>query len=336
LNNSPKDFALFKHDYFINKDKYESIDNIPWQIKPIWVNRDQIPDELSNSDFSKHAEVNIALEIGKNVIKAKNYGLMIESILSKPKFILFLRNTKKFDYYKLNFNKLQKQQSIELTEKDRLINIYHNGMHVAAFSKIHFDVEINNDEFRKAGFNIEKFEEKEGVYKFKDEYGEIKSIPVKLGLLSSTRMTFASQIKDNNVVKLDKSHSILYNYLPTSDQRFGFPFLINADFITNTSREFILKENKWNQYLMYHIGKNCVDCLSALCNVQEAVGGIASRRYINTYLSLLPEALLNEEDEELSEINKAFNRGFLSSVNKVAFIVNSQGATSNTPSIKSS
>lgn len=333
LANSPRDLEQFEIDYNENKSKYENIDNIPWQIKPIWVNKNEFPEELLKSEFLKHAEVNIALEIGENVINSKNYAFMIESILSKPKFILFLRNTTRFDYYRVDSNQLQKQQSIELKEKDNLIDISHNDFHVATFSKIHFDVEINNDEFRKAGFSIEKFEEKAGVFKFKDEYGEIKSIPEKLGLLSSTRMTFASQIKDNEVVKLDKSHSILYNYLPTSDQRFGFPFLINADFITNTSREFILKENKWNQYLMYHIGKNCVECLYSLCNVQERAEGKVIRKYVKTYLSLLPESLLNEDDEELSEINKAFNLGFLSSVNQSAFIVNMLGEVKNTSEI---
>jgi hypothetical protein len=333
LTNSPRDLEQFEIDYNENRIKYENIDNIPWQIKPIWVNKNEFPEELLKSEFLRHAEVNIALEIGENVIHSKNYAFMIESILSKPKFILFLRNTTRFDYYKLDSSRLHKQQSIELNEKDNLIDITHNDIHVATFSKIHFDVEINNDEFRKAGFTIEKFEEKEGVFKFKDEYGEIKSIPEKLGLLSSTRMTFASQIKDGEVIKLDKSHSILYNYLPTSDQRFGFPFLVNADFITNTSREFILKENKWNQYLMFHIGKNCVDCLVSLCHVQESVDGKEIRKYLKSYLSLLPETLLNEDDEELSEINKAFNRGFLSSVNKVAFIVNSLGAVKSTSEI---
>ena len=333
LANSPRDLEQFEIDYKENKNKYENIDNIPWQIKPIWVNKNEFPEELLKSEFLKHAEVNIALEIGQNVINAKNYAFMIESILSKPKFILFLRNTTRFDYYRLDSNQLEKQQSIELKEKDNLIDISHNDIHIATFSKIHFDVEINNDEFRKAGFNIEKFEEKEGVFKFKDEYGEIKSIPEKLGLLSSTRMTFASQIKDGEVIKLDKSHSILYNYLPTSDQRFGFPFLINADFITNTSREFILKENKWNQYLMYHIGKNCVECLSSLCNMQEAIEGTSVRKYIKSYLNLLPESLLNEDDEELSEINKAFNRGFLSSINDVGFIVDNYNSVKNTSEI---
>jgi hypothetical protein len=321
LSNSPKDHELFQIDYLKNKDKYENIDNVPWQIKPIWINKSQLSKELINSDFFKHAEVNIALEIGENVINSKKYSSMVESILGKPKFILFLRNTRKFEYYKLESDYLEKKQSIELHDNGNLMSISHNDNHVATFSKIHFDVEINNREFQKAGFNVEKFEEKPGVFKFKDEYGEIKSIPEKLGLLSSTRITFASQIKDNEVVKLDKSHSILYNYLPTSDQRFGFPFLVNADFITNTSREFILKENKWNQYLMHHIGQNCVRCLSSLCEVQELIQGKLVRKYVKSYLTLLPDFLLNEDDEELSEINKAFNSGFLSSVNTTNFII---------------
>lgn len=323
LENSPRDFELFKTEYEKNKDKWDRIDNIPWQIKPIWVDKEMYPEELVHSEFVKHAEVNIALEIGENTIKAKNYAAMIGNILSKPKFILFLRNTVNFDYYKLGEDGLMPQQTIALREKGHLIEIVHNDQAVETFSKIHFDVEISNDEFKDAGFDIEKYEEKPGLFKFKDAYGEIKSIPEKLSMLSSTRITFASQIKEGKIIRLDKNNSILYNYLPTSDQRFGFPFLINADFITNTSREFILKENKWNHYLMYHIGIKCVECITQLSKIGEQAGVLNSRKYTETYLNLLPESLLQEEDEELSEINKSFNRGFLKSLNEKAFVVNS-------------
>ncbi|WP_027880318.1 sacsin N-terminal ATP-binding-like domain-containing protein [Mesoflavibacter zeaxanthinifaciens] len=321
LENSPRELAQFKLDYEHNKHKYNNIDNIPWQIKPIWVKRKEIPEELFFSEFSKHAEVNIALDIGENTIKAKNYAVMIENILSKPKFILFLRNTTKFDYYKLNENELAKQQTIELKEQNNLIDILHNEEHFATFSKIYFDIKINNEEFKNAGFDIEKYEEKPGLNKFKDEFGEIKSIPEKLGSLSSTRITFASQIKDDDIVKLEKSQSILYNYLPTSDQRFGFPFLINADFITNTSREFILKENKWNHYLMFHIGKKCIECIAKLVTDSNSTNKTPIKKYINSYLRLLPDRLLNDKDEELGDINKAFNRGIYKSLDTVAFIV---------------
>lgn len=321
LENDPRELAQFKLDYEQNKYKYDNIDNIPWQIKPIWVKRKELPEELSLSKFSKHAEVNIALDIGENTIKAKNYAVMIENILSKPKFILFLRNTTKFDYFKLDKNELAKQQTIELKEQNNLIDILHNEDHFATYSKIYFDIKINNEEFKNAGFDIEKYEEKPGFYKFKDKFGEIKSIPEKLGSLSSTRITFASQIKDDNIVRLEKSQSILYNYLPTSDQRFGFPFLINADFITNTSREFVLTENKWNHYLMFNIGKKCIECIAKLVTDSDSTNAAPIKKYINSYLSLLPDRLLNDKDEELGDINKAFNRGIYKSLDTIAFVV---------------
>ena len=314
LKNSPWDLEQFNIDYQNNKDKYDNIDNVPWQIKPIWVERNQFPEELLNSSFVKHSEVNIALEIGAETLKSKEYADMIERLLSKPRFILFLRNTKKFEFFILEDNSLIKKQEIELIEIDEFIQINHNDENVATFSKSDFDLEINNEEFKKAGFSMERYEERPGVFKFKDEYGEIKSIPEKLGTLKSTRITFASQVTNNEIVKLDKGQSVLFNYLPTSDQRFGFPFLVNADFISNTSREFILKENKWNHYLFYHIGRKAIEWVAILGNIKDLAKGkryfTFRKHYCNQWMFAEAVWNLRWQKSTLQSLSLYYRAGF--------------------------
>ena len=90
-----KDFEL---EYRGKENEYTNIDKIPWQIKPIWVEQGSIPTELSSSQFSKNNPVAIALEIGENILRQKDYNGMILGLLKEPRFLLFLRNTKGFKY----------------------------------------------------------------------------------------------------------------------------------------------------------------------------------------------------------------------------------------------
>jgi hypothetical protein len=134
------------------------------------------PEELLKSEFLRHAEVNIALEIGENVIHSKNYAFMIESILSKPKFILFLRNTTRFDYYKLDSSRLHKQQSIELNEKDNLIDITHNDIHVATFSKNSFlMLKLTMMNFEKQDLLLRSLRRKKVFLNLKMNMGKLKA-----------------------------------------------------------------------------------------------------------------------------------------------------------------
>jgi hypothetical protein len=322
LGSRPRELERFRIDYEENRGTWEDVDNIPWQIKPIWVEWNELPEELAGSAFSRYAEVNIALRIGEATIRAKNYDAMISGILARPRFMLFLRNTQRFEYFGPATDPSRPMQSISLVHRNRLIEIIHNGEPIATYTKIQFDVAIGNGEFAEAGFNIEKFEDRPGRFRFRDGFGELKSIPEKLCMLEITGMTFASEIREGRVVALDRSYSILYNYLPTSDQRFGFRFLVNADFITNTSREFILKENLWNHYLMYHIGRNFLGFLTSLVSDD---GGKANGYYAGSYLDLLPDSLLDEDDDELAAINRSFNRGLVKGVEEYAFIVDEKG-----------
>lgn len=50
-----------------------------------------------------------------------------------------------------------------------------------------------------------------------------------------TQISFAAKVEDGKIVKLD--NSVLYAYLPTSVNDFGFNFIVNADFLLAANRE---------------------------------------------------------------------------------------------------
>ena len=255
-NLTPKAKKEFEIEYKDREKEYTLIDKIPWQIKPIWVEPDTMPLELSSSPFAKNRQVSIALEISENILRQKDYHGMILGLLREPRFLLFLRNTKGFRYSKISDQNSKSIIDISVKEKNDIIGVYSNEVLIASYIKHAFTISITNEDFIKAGLNFQKREIEGGKIEFFDNNGnKLDNIPEKLGRLDKTIITLSAKMDKYAIDKLDKEDSILFNYLPTSDQRFGFPFLVNADFVSKTDREFIQIENKWNHYIFYQLGQ---------------------------------------------------------------------------------
>jgi len=101
--------------------------------------------------------------------------------------------------------------------------------------------------------------------------------------------------------------------------------LVNADFVSKTDREFIQIENKWNHYLFYQIGLRCIEWIADLGSITYDYDGRKLFTYAKTYLNLLPDSLLDEQNEELSSINKSFNSGFQEAIREIKFIIDIDG-----------
>ena len=67
-----------------------NMDEIPWQIKPIWEERYRLPKEVQKEDSYFLSPVGIALNVGAD--KITTYNTRIPYLLSEPRFTLFLRN----------------------------------------------------------------------------------------------------------------------------------------------------------------------------------------------------------------------------------------------------
>lgn len=325
-NLTPKAKKEFEIEYKGREHEFTIIDKIPWQIKPIWVESGTIPKELSTSSFGNNRQVSIALEISENILRQKDYDGMIVGLLKEPRFLLFLRNTKGFKYLNVSDQSTNTIIDISVRERNDVLSVYNNEVLTASYIKHEFTININNDDFIRAGLNFKKREVEGGKIEFYDNEGnKLDNIPEKLGRLDKTVIILSAKIDRYLIEKLEKEDSILFNYLPTSDQRFGFPFLVNADFVSKTDREFIQIENKWNHYLFFHLGQKCIEWLSILSKATHEIQGKRLFSYAKTYLNLLPEKLLDENNKELSSINIAFNKGLMDAIQSIAFIIDNNG-----------
>jgi hypothetical protein len=315
----------FEIEFRGRETEFTNIDKIPWQIKPIWMEQKNVNSELRNSNFMANNQVAIALEIGESILRQKDYHGMILGLLKEPRFLLFLRKTKGFKYIGLANDK---EQIIDIAIKEEVNNlgVYSNDELIASYIKDEFEINIGNDDFVKAGLNFQKREIEGGKIEFFDNEGrKLENIPEKLGRLDKTIISLSAKVNRYEIEKLDKDESILFNYLPTSDQRFGFPFLVNADFVCKTDREFIQIENKWNHYIFYNLGRISIEWIAKLGGTKHEYKEKSHYSYPKTYLNLLPEDLLDEENEELASINIAFNKGLKDALETTSFIIDAKG-----------
>jgi len=312
----------FEKQYKGKEMEFLSIDNIPWQIKPIWVENQLIPQEIRVSPFNDSTyQVAIALNVGEEVINdsEKDYNRMIIQLIQEPRFLLFLRHSEKLSYKRLYPEGVQEATiDVEVKRKKDSIIVSKNNQIISNYIKRDIEISLNNDDFINAGLNFQKVVKKDKVAYVDVDGRPLDNIPEKLVNLSKTTISFAAQLNYNNIVPIPSDNSILFNYLPTSDSRFGFHFLINGDFVCKTDREFIQVENKWNHYLFYHIGYNLIKWLADLAVETDNDNRFI---YLRTYLNLLPAELLDEDNEEQGSINKAFNNGIKKAIKNLPFLI---------------
>ena len=222
----------FEKEFKGREHKFTNIDQIPWQIKPIWYEYGSLDDQLKSSSFSKMHSVAIALRIENTVLKAKMYHSMINELLSRPRFLLFLRNTAELTYSSGVNQSGKGQVRVEVQRGESSLDLRVNGKLDSSFTKRDFEVLISNEAFVQSGVSFQKRELDNGKVEFFTHQGrKLRDIPEKLGFLEKSTVTLAALHHNSEIQRLREEESLLFNYLPTSDQRFGFPYLVNADFI---------------------------------------------------------------------------------------------------------
>ena len=89
---------------------------------------------------------------------------------------------------------------------------------------------------------------------------------------------------------------------------FGFNFIVNADFLLAANREQLHVKKIWNQFLFFEIGKLLIDWVASLSTV------------IPSYLEILPNSLLNEEETGILSLSTFFNKAFTEALESESFI----------------
>lgn len=247
-----------------------NMDEIPWQIKPIWEERYRLPKEIQKEDLFFSEPVGIALNVGRE--KIATYNSRISELLLKPQFTLFLRNVEEIAFESKDCDSIiiKKQTS-------------DSGI-----------VEI------KSNTTIENWITKDYIIDIPEETRDAiqneKLVPAKLKEATKTKITFAAKIENGVVCPID--NAVLYTYLPTKVDDFGFKFLINADFLTTASREQIHFKNIWNRFLFSQIGSLLLDWIKSLKDYKGALNLLPSQvddtenLLANDFYSSLKESLL--------------------------------------------
>lgn len=240
INSGNFSFAFDKHSPVYPADA--NMDEVPWQIKPIWEERYRLPKEVQNEKRFFNSPVAIALHVGTDNIQ--NYNRIIPKLMFHPRFVLFLRNIGNIIFEDSNGNTIE----IQKTFSSNTIQIHSNEVTENWIVK-DYVIPIPQET--------------------SDEIQNEKLIPAKLKEATLTKITFAAKIDDDKILPVD--NSVLYTYLPTKVNDFNFPFLINADFLTTASRESIHFKNIWNKFLFSQIGKLLVDWVETLNEYEGAL-----------------------------------------------------------------
>lgn len=312
-----EDKRIFLDMYRDSRMQFDGIRSIPWQLEPIW--SDTFPCDLGE-DFTS-SNVAIALKIGTNKIQGPNgYCAAIEDIIRNPKFMLFLRNTKRIDF---------NGKSVSKNVKDGVIIIKNsfNADKVECFKREDFEAKISNDIFENSGIDlritVDKSDEGTGKIleaKFVDlDDQEFENIPKKIAINSSTSISFAVPLDDNGSVmpKLHREEISMFAFLPTLVKDFKFPFFVNANFILDPPRQRILGDNPWNFYLMQEIAK-CIVRWSASLNLKKDKNA----------LNVLVSEYFAEDIADTKQLAQHFNISYKNALESESFVLNHKGGLS--------
>jgi hypothetical protein len=233
---------------FDESNKQGKFPIMPWQIIPQWTEISELPKDISNflTDNKKNVSTIIRLELTDELLEDLNELLMSSQIL------LFLRNIKSISCHGLLQNSIRK-----VNVSNDVVELIENG------EKSKWIVWNSQGEIEE---NIKA--------KLKND----KNIPDKIKLASKYEISFAAKLIKDKLTALKENESLIYTYLPTK-VNFQFPFLINSNFLADTSRELLYEDNAWNQWLMKIAGEKIVDWLA----------GLSTTSYALQILHLLPE-----------------------------------------------
>lgn len=203
----------------ISKGKDPHI-KMPWQVIPI---NAEVPHCVAKSNFIEKYSVS-------TIIKCRNISIFktaIEELFSTTQIILFLRSKR----ITINING-DSPLSITKTIDDGVTKISKNGEVVS----------------RWLMHTTQPFEVPQSIHEKMAEDSE--HYPEKLREARKASIAFAIAIdKKGRIDKIDSAQNNIFAFLPTSVSSYKFPFIVNANFITDAGRQNLHKDYIWNQWL---------------------------------------------------------------------------------------
>lgn len=221
----------FKFDEIFPQAKYPVM---PWQIIPQWTD---LPKLISDALDGKVWNVStvICLDITEDLIAD------LKELLNTSQILLFLRSIKKISAI----------GKVEVSIEKKIVS-----------SEL---VELTKNNSEKSNWIVRNIQDKVDET-IKIRIAPDQNIPDKIKFAPTFDISFAAKVEKGKIVALNDRESLIFTYLPTKVKNFGFPFLLNSNFLADTSREKLHEDNAWNQWLMEIAGKKIVDWLAELSN----------------------------------------------------------------------
>jgi hypothetical protein len=238
--------SIFKHSNYVvlhsggftfkfdeNYHRSKGIDTF-WQLIPIWTDLSELP-EIVQNQVSSNFNVTVIIKPEEGNSQLKSYEETFNAIFKDERVLLFLRHVEHFSFRGATTNIVKRRDS------DSWI-----------ISKL--DAVIVPEKLQKIINAKIKVDDR---------------IPQKYEDIEKTVLTFATRKIEGKITSTEQAH--LYAYLPT-DLDFGFPFLLNGDFIPDGGRHYLHADLEWNQFLFREAGKNLLKWIASLWSENNDIG----------------------------------------------------------------
>jgi hypothetical protein len=284
--------SIFKHsDYVLihsggytfrfDKKHHSNIGkDIFWQLIPIWTDSATLPHAIQE-ELSDNQGVVIVIKPEEGQNQLKTYEETFEGVFKDERILLFLRHVRSF-----YFKGIRSQLSIDDFSEKWIISEL-DEIRVPDDLRSRMNIAMKSD-FR---------------------------IPQKYENIEKTKLVFATKKNNGRIVATEFAH--IYAYLPT-DLDFGFPFLLNGDFIPDGGRHYLHADLEWNRFLFKEAGKNLLRWISSLW---RNTGDFGAYDMLPDEGRLVSERRGDEKDILL----QCFSEGLLVERETLKFIVTENG-----------
>jgi len=264
---------------------------MPWQIIPIW-SSNNIPTELQKTKFGKYPVSTAILFNKEKGFSGAELKQTLINLFSNSQIMLFLRNVTLInidkDFSIKRTKTLISEKALSKTEKFLLssVSLVANNEQTDWIIGDFIGIELDNET--------------------KTALKQDEKAPKRLKETQFTNISFAGKINGKGDLIEIKENSLIFTYLPTKINK-GFPFLVNADFLTNAPREGFHEDRIWNIWLFEQVGYKSIEWL------RELAGTVFKYQMTN----VIADTFSSEKAME-----KAFNEGYKKALKKIAFIPN--------------
>ena len=254
--------------------------DVPWQVIPIW------QPELTSFYLHNYNVVTIVESSEASILADK-----VQHLFSNLQLLLFLSNKNIKISFERNGNKIftvgKKVADTNLSDKTWTASLLLNGQIQSEWLLHSAEIKVTPE--------------------VKTDLANDFNTPDKLKEADSLEISFAVQLNNDSVKKVE--HSTVFTFLPTSYANLNEPFLINANFITDASRQQLHQGSKWNQLIFKNIPYFYLRFVAQF-----------SKKFSN-YVDVLPQRYPAHD-----ALTKCYRTALEESFNDVAFVPNADNS----------